>query len=140
MIRLSRVSPTEWLQSDDIKLRLRELWTRGFVFYCDPEFQLQKKFANPNPYSYEKIWFVDLFRDHESSKFSKIQPVFTNLTNPHESLVLRNKMDRKNLDSRILNPYKSGISDSICMDLFTYPTSLHKVDSAVLLNGYSCNN
>ncbi len=122
MIRLSRVSPTEWLQSDYIKLRLRELWTRGFVFYCDPEFQLQKKFANPNPYSYEKIWLVDLISDHESSKFSKIQPVFTNLTNPHE--VLRNKMDRKNLDSCILNPYKSGISDSICRDLSTSTASL----------------
>jgi hypothetical protein len=44
-----------------------------------------KKFANPNPYCFEKIRFVDLIRDHKSSQFVKIQPLFMNPTNPRKS-------------------------------------------------------
>ncbi len=46
-----------------------------------------KRSTNLNPYCFEKIRFMDLIRDQESSHFSKTQPVFTNPTNPYNSLV-----------------------------------------------------
>ncbi len=125
-----------------INLGLWESYKRfikhGFVWYCGHESWLQKGLIRDlqnkswihvvswitNPTLKDLFWIMN----HESSQFSKIQPVFTNSTNPHEStrilsIIVQNKSFRIQI-CRLANPdwgvqtIQICIADSICRPVF----------------------
>jgi hypothetical protein len=76
----------------------------GFVSYRDQESWLQKSSQIQILTVFEKIRFVESICDHKSSKFSKIQPVFTN---PMNSWIFSTIAQNKSLKiwiCRLANP------------------------------------